>query len=161
MLLVTFPSFILAQVPWLIDWWSWSDSILFCFWILKIKIEWYLLIISAGDFCMVRKHITCGLFWHMLLVFYRIISWRKIHNLIRFRTKNFYHLDIVTLFSLKNTQGSKLVTVINILYGWQLSIYYYFLFSLLLADWQKIFLKKVLPYQVARIKFIIRYGIWN
>ena len=43
----------------------------------------------------------------------------NIHNLVKFRTKNFKHLDIGTLFSLKNKQGYKLLivllTVINIL----------------------------------------------
>ena len=37
---------------------------------------------------------------------------KKFHNLIKFRTKNFYHYYIGTLFSLKNTQRSKLVTVL-------------------------------------------------
>ena len=36
---------------------------------------------------------------------------KRIHNLVTFRTKKFYHLDIGTSFSLRNTQGSKLVTV--------------------------------------------------
>ena len=48
----------------------------------------------------------------MFLVFYWVTSWRKIHNLVKFRTRNLYHLDIGTLFSLKNTQGSKLMTVL-------------------------------------------------
>ena len=38
----------------------------------------------------------------MFLAFYWFTSWRKIHNLVKFRTKSFYHLDIGKLFSLKN-----------------------------------------------------------
>ena len=71
----------------------------------------------------------------MFLVFYWFTTWRKIHNLvIKFRTKSFYHLDIGTLFSIKNTKGSKLVTVLL-----TVSIYYQILFILLLADWSKVF----------------------
>ena len=70
-------------------------------------------------YCVVDMLLVFYCIADMLLVFYCIISRRKILNLIRLRIRNFIHLNIGTLFSLRNTQGSKLMTVwltaINIL----------------------------------------------
>ena len=86
----------------------------------------------AIDFYTVWKHLRWGLFWY---TFNRIITWRKIDNLVRFRTKSFYHLNIGT-FSL-NMCGSKLeavwLTDVNVLSHFILFTF----FTILLPDWSK------------------------
>ena len=89
----------------------------------------YKLICFAIDFYRVRKRLGWGLFWYMILVFYRIISWRKIHNLVRSRTKNLFHQDIGAnfFFSLNITYQSKIVVawlIFITLYPYYLHYYY-------------------------------------
>ena len=88
---------------------------------------------NAALHCNLPLKLLCSL---QIIISHQMRPYSCLDNLVRFRTKSFYHLDIGT-FSLNNMCGSKLVAVwltdINILSHFILFTF----FTILLPEWSK------------------------